>query len=146
MAADPAELMNAAERADVRPVFDHNMAGETDAVAEDNVVADAHIVGDVGVSHQQVFAADRGYQTTALSAAMYGDKFPDVIAVADACFGVLAAVFLVLRGYAHGAVREEEIVGADRGRALEVGMGHQARPGTDLDLGAHDAVRSYLSG
>ena len=64
--ADPAELVYPAERADVHPILDDDVAGEPDAVAQDHVVADADIVRHVRVRHQQVVAADAGDQAAAL--------------------------------------------------------------------------------
>ena len=62
------------------------------------MVADADVVGDVGVGHQQVVAADAGDQAAALGAAVDGDELADAVAVADAGLGALALVFQVLRG------------------------------------------------
>ena len=52
-------------------------SGEGDAVGHDDVIADVHVVGDVGVGHEQVVAADDGEQSSALGAAMDGDEFAE---------------------------------------------------------------------
>jgi hypothetical protein len=136
--------MDPTERANIGPILDYYVAGETDAVAEDDMVTNAHIVGDVGVSHKQIVAAHRSYQAAALSAAMDGHEFADLVAVADAGFGALATVFLVLRSHTCCAVWKEEIGGADPGRAFEVNVGHETGFWADFDFGSHDAVRTDI--
>src|ERR1019366_6951941 len=144
VAADAAELMDADERAYVGPIADGDVTGERDAVGHDHVVADAYVVGDVGVSHQQVVAADRGDQSPALGAAMNGDEFADAVAMADAGLGALALVFEVLRGHAGRAVREEEVILADPGGAFEIVICHQAGARADVYFRSNDAVGADL--
>src|ERR1039458_7746568 len=144
MAADAAELVHAAVWADIHPVFDGYMTRQSHAVADDDVVADAYVVGHVGVGHQQVIAAYGGQQAAAFGAAMDGDEFANPVAVADARLRSLALVLEVLRRHAHGAVREENVVFADPRGALHIEVGHQAGAGSDFHLGAHDAIRTDL--
>ena len=115
---DAAELVHAGGGADHRPVPHRHVPAQRDGVGQHHVIADVHIVRHVRVGHQQVVVADAGDQAAALGAAMDGDEFADVVAVADARFGALAVVFQVLRGHAHGAVREKDVVLADAQRAL----------------------------
>jgi len=54
-------------------------------------------------------------------------------AIADAGFGRLAAVFLVLRGDAAGTIRIESIFGPDRELAFEEGVRDEPRAGGNRD-------------
>src|SRR4029079_8536609 len=108
--SDPAELVDSAEGADVRPVLDDDMARKPHAVAQDHVVTDADVVSDVGVDHQQVVIADAGDQAAALGAAMDRDKLANAVAVPDPGFGALALILQVLRGNPDGAVWEKDVI------------------------------------
>jgi hypothetical protein len=53
VAPDLAELMDAREAADDDVIAEVDVSREADAIGNDDVTADAAIVGDVGVGHQQ---------------------------------------------------------------------------------------------
>src|SRR5579859_1628770 len=100
MSADAAELVDSAGRADDRPIANCDMAADGRGVSQDGVTPDMRIVREVDVSHQQVVVADGGEHSAALRAAMDGDKFANLIAIADACLRRLAVILQNLRGNA----------------------------------------------
>src|SRR6185312_4369675 len=138
--ADAAELMDAAEGSHIRPVVDDDVACQPDAVPEDHVIPDHAIVRDVRVSHEQIVIADLGQQSPALCTAMYGHKFADAVAAADARLGPFPSILHILGSNPNRRKREENIVFADGARAFDEEIRHQARAGADLDFRADDAV------
>src|SRR5437899_8873174 len=100
----------------------------------------------VDVGHQQIVVANARDQAAAFGAAMNGDKFADAVAGADARFGALALIFQVLRSYADGCVRIENILLADPGGSFGVDVGHQSGARADLNFLTDDAIRADVSG
>src|SRR5687767_3552353 len=49
----PAELMYAGVRADVCPILDHDVAGESSGIGHNHAIADQTIVRDVRLGHDQ---------------------------------------------------------------------------------------------
>ncbi len=74
MAAHPAELMHAGERAHPRPILDGDVPGKRGRVPRMTLIAHAHIVRHVRVGHQQVVAADRVTSPPPCGAAMNGRR------------------------------------------------------------------------
>src|SRR5206468_243344 len=140
--ADVAELVHSAKGADIGPIFDDYVACESDAVAENHVVADPDIVRHVGIGHQQIVAPDAGDQSPTLGSAMNGYEFADPVSIADASLGALALILQVLRRHSNRTVREKNVVRADGGGPFEIVMRHQPRTLTDFDLRAHDTKRT----
>ena len=97
LAPDPAKLVNARIRADVRPVINRYVTGERGGICHNHAVSDSAIVRDVRLRHQQTIVADFGQTAAARCAAMNGDEFADVISFADFYSGRLARVFQILR-------------------------------------------------
>ena len=59
-APDAAKLMNARIRADICAVFNRHVTGERGSVCHYHFVADAAVVGDMRLRHQQIIVADFG--------------------------------------------------------------------------------------
>src|ERR1035438_4457356 len=140
----PAELVYARRSADHRPIAHRYMPAQSDGVSQHHAVTDMHVVRHVYVSHQQVVVADTGDEAAAFGAAMNGNKLADLVAVSDARFGPLAAVFQILRCHAYGAIWEKDVVLARAQRPFHVNVRHQPRPGADLHLAAYDRIRPDL--
>ena len=91
--------------ADDRPVLDRDVAGELHGVGEDDVVADAAVVGDVRVGHEQAVARRCASSRPRSLARFSGHVLADHRVLADLEVRRLAAVLEVLRRAAqHGAV------------------------------------------
>jgi hypothetical protein len=111
------------------------------AVAEDGVVADGAVVRDVGVGHQQVVVADAGHAAAARRAAMDGHELADHVAVADHHPRRLAAELQVLRHQADRGHREDFVVVADLGDAVDDARRADPAVTADADVLADRHVR-----
>ena len=104
MAADAAELVDAAGCADYRPILDDHVAGEGHGVGKHGVTADSDVVGHVDIGHQEIVVADGGDHSAAFGAAVDSDEFADLVAMADSGLGTLAVILQILRRDADGRV------------------------------------------
>ena len=102
-----AELMNSRVGADRRVVFYEDVPGERRSISENNVVADAAVVRNVGLRHDEVVRAELGYITAAFGAALQRREFSKRVSLASAQPASLALVFQVLRRLARGNKREK---------------------------------------
>src|SRR2546421_6543457 len=128
MTADAAELMHARSRADVREIIHHDVAAERRHVAENRVVADVTVVGDMHVRHEHVPIADRRHPAAAARAAMDGDELAEDIAAPDDQTRFLAFELEILR-------RE-----TDRGEWKNLRAVADVGPAVDNRRGAYDAI------
>ncbi len=102
-AAYAAELVDADLPRDVGPVFHDDVAGESGAIGDDDVIADMAIVGEVHADHDEVVAADGG-SSVGLHAAVDGHVLSDDVFGADDQLAAGSAVAGMLRHSAeHGA-------------------------------------------
>src|ERR1039457_1748743 len=141
MPADPAELVTSGDGADGRPIFDDGVPAEGDAIRENRVIADLHVVRDVGVRHDEVVVADRGHHAAAFRAAVNGNELADPVAMPDAGAGALALVLQILRRDPNGRVGIEHVVLTDGDRPFDEDVRHQASPRSDHGVRADHAVR-----
>src|SRR6266850_784495 len=100
----------------------------------------------VDVGHQQIVVANARDQAAAFGAAMDRDKFANAVAGANARFCALALIFQILRSYAYGCVRIENILLADPGGSFGVDIGHQSGARADLNFLTDDAIRADVRG
>ena len=89
-------------------IIDGYLAGELGAIADDDVVADDVVVGDVTPFHQQVARADDGLPLGGC-AAVDGDILANLVVVADDGQRLLALELQVLRDGADDGSREEDV-------------------------------------
>src|ERR1700741_2293280 len=105
------------------------------------MTSDPDIMRYMNVSHQQIVIADRGQHPAALGAPMNCHEFAYAIAAPDLGFTPLTVVLQVLRGDSNSRIWIEQVVFADNRRPFDEDVPHQARPGADLDIRAHDRIR-----
>ena len=138
------ELVHGAESAEIGVIVHCDVAGESDSVGNDGVVADDDVMGNVDVRHQKVVVTDGRDKAAALRTAVDGDKFADFITIADPGFGRLTLVFQVLRSYTAGAIRKENIVFTNSEFAFQEDVRHQSGAGSDVYVASDDAVGADL--
>lgn len=100
--ADPAELVDAAERPYRGIVTDRDVTGQSRRISKDDVVPEVAIVGDMNIGHEIIVVFDRGDPATMFSSAMHRNKFPEDIMVSDFQGGGSPAVLQVLGGMTDG--------------------------------------------
>jgi hypothetical protein len=103
-------------------------------------------VSDVGVSHDEVVAADAGEASAFDGAAIDGDEFADDIVVADFKSRGFAVVADVLRREADGRERKEVITRADFGRAFDGDVRDQFAAFAQFDVCGDGAVWADFAG
>src|SRR5215470_9163639 len=136
--------MHTTEGADYSPVSHHYVTSAGGAVGQDRVVSDADIVGDVGISHDQIVVADLRDQSSALGPAMNGDKLANFVSIPNACLGRLPLIFRILGGDADCGIGIDDIVVANLGDTLDVDVRQKPRTRSDIHAGSDDAVGSDL--
>ena len=141
MAAETAELVHAAEGPHGGVVLDDHVPGQRGGVAEDEVVAQDTVVGDVHVGHQQVVVPDLSERPAARGAAVDGDELADAVVVADDDLAVLATELQVLRDEPQAGEGKDAVAAADADGAFDDGVGADFGLFADLDLGADHSVR-----
>ena len=72
MAADPHKLMIGRQATKDSKIVDLDMTGQGRTVGHHNMVADNAVMGNVGVGHEQVVAANHGLPVSGFGAAMHG--------------------------------------------------------------------------
>src|SRR5918993_139766 len=142
LAPDAAELVDARVGADVRAVGDFDVAGERGGVSHDDAVADAAVVRDVRLGHDEAVVADGGEHPAALRAAVDGDELAYLAATADARLRRLAPVLQVLRREADGDEGEDVRVVADLGAPLDDAVRVEPHALAEPHLFADDRVRA----
>src|SRR5205807_3933380 len=101
------ELMHRREPADHDPVADLAVAAEGGAVREGDVGADAAVVPDMAVRHEEAAVAHGGDAAAVLGAAVHGDAFTQIAVDADDEAGRPAPIARRPRRRAAGAGRTE---------------------------------------
>ena len=139
MFADAAELMHGAERADLRVVFDGDVAGESGAIHEDVEIAELAVVPDVRVRHDEIVAADARDAAAFYRAAIHRAEFVEFIVIADFDGNALAFVGEVLRIAADDS-EGIDVVGAAQARgAVHDGVMIEDAAVAELDFFADDS-------
>ena len=123
-------------------VFNRDMATESRVVSEDVVAANVAIMGDMDVAHQQVVAAQRGATTTALSASMHRNAFPEGVVVPNDHLRVLAVVLEVLRLPPDVGEGVEHVLLTNGGVASKHDLRVQEAARAELHLRANLTVRA----
>jgi len=86
------------------------MAAKSRGVGHDDVVANRAVVSDVGVSHDEVVAADAGEASAFDGASVDGDELANDIVVADFETRGLALIADILWRQTYGGKRKELIM------------------------------------
>jgi hypothetical protein len=144
VAADAAELMNAAGSPDHGPVADDDVSAESGSIGKNAMAADGGVMRDVDVGHKQVVVMDGGLETAGVGAAVNGDELTNLVAMTDVGFGALALVFEILSGDTDGGVGVEEVIFANPGGSFAEDVGHEASAGAYVNFGPDDAVGADL--
>src|SRR5215469_10781055 len=139
--ADAHELMNADHTRDVRAFAHGAMPRELGEIGHHDAVSDVTIVRDVHVGEQVAVRSDRR-RRTGVGAAVDGHILADLVAIADADVGNLAAEFLVLRRAADDRERIDDVLFADRRVALHDDVCKQFRSVSDRDVLADQTIRA----
>ena len=129
MFADPAKLMNGGQARNDRVILDHDVAGQTYGIRKNDVVAELAVVGDVGITKQEIVRADPRWQAF-MSAAMHRGVFPEYIVVSDFQKRRLAQIFQIL-GFS-----------ADHGERKKLIAAPEFRVAFQNDMGVQDAIFS----
>ena len=116
------------------------MSADGGGVRKDGLIADLHVVRDVNLRHNPIVVADARDASAANGTAMDADEFTNCVAVADDGFALLAMIFFVLRGYADGGVRIEDVVLADGGDAFDKYVSDEPGARSNGDVRSNDAV------
>ena len=136
--ADATELVHPRAAGEIRPIADGDVAGQHDVIRDDHLVADAAVVGDVGVDHQQAVVAD-GRLRIGGKGAMDGDVFADrVVAADDHVAGVFRRMDVLGHSAEHRAVADAAVFTEDCA-ALDRHAAFQDAPGADYGLRFHHA-------
>ncbi len=101
MRTDVAELMDQGKAGQDRPVIHVNVACQGSIVDQNHVVADHAVMPDMGIGHDQVVIAQRGFGTVLNGPAVNGHAFADHVVIADDKTGFLALVFQIRRVLTH---------------------------------------------
>ena len=128
--------------ADVGEVLDRHVAAERRRVAEDGVVADVAVVGDVDVGHEDVAIADRRHAAAAARAAVDRHELAEDVAPADHEARLLAAKLQVLRNQPDRRERVDLRIVADLGPAVDDRRGADPAVRADAHVGADRRVRA----
>src|SRR5262249_29243822 len=142
MPSNAAELMHARAGADVDEILDRDMAAGGGHVADDRVVADVAVVGDVDVAHEQVAITDSGHAATAVRAAVDGDELAEDVLTPDRQPRLLASILQILRRLTDRREWIDLAVVADVGPPLDDRRGADAAVRADPRVRADDRVRT----
>src|SRR5207249_3032812 len=102
------------------------------------------VVAEMGIDHQQVFAADARDAAAFFRPDVNGDRFAEGISVADLQPRVPALVFQILRRGADDRVGEEDVSAADRRLPEDGDVVEQPAARADLHVRPDDAERPDL--
>ncbi len=121
-------------------VLNGDMTGQGCNIGHDDAVADAAVVGHVGIGHEQVVVADDRLGVSGDGAAVNGGKFADHVVVADPGPALFAPVFQILRRSTDRCLREYLVVLTDFGPVTDHGMRADSGSLADGDMFADDGV------
>ena len=138
--SDGDERMDADSARDGHVRLDMAVTAQDRVVGDDDPVVDDAIVRDVHVDHQQVVRADAGDPLLFFAAAVDRHPFANDVLVADLDAGRAASERDILGFAADHRERMDDVSFAERGHALNAGMGDQASAAADLHVGPDDAV------
>ena len=113
--------MHAGIGADIRPIFDDDVARECRGIGHDYTVADHAVVSNVRLGHDQTVVANLR-QHPAGGAAMNRHELANFIALSDSRFRWFAFVFQVLRSEPDGDKRKDVGFGADKRAPIDDAM------------------------
>jgi len=137
--ADPAELVDAAESAEVGVVLDDDMPSQRGGVGENGLAPNPAVVADMGIRHEIIIAADFGQPPSFGRPAVDGNVFPEKIAVSDLDLRFVVPIPDILRLASDRRKRRKMAVGADFRPAVDHDMGIQAGVFMDRDMFSDDA-------
>ncbi|MNT17484.1 hypothetical protein D3C72_1526340 [compost metagenome] len=144
VSADVAILVNQGESGKDCPVIHVHMPGQRGVVDQNAVIADDAVMPDVGISHDQVVIAQRGFRTVLHGATVNGHAFTDDIVVTDHQASFFAFVLQIGRVFAYRGKLVDAIVLADAGRAFEDYMRPDHGTLADFHTCADDRPRADL--
>src|SRR5438552_17004147 len=102
MRADADVLMHRTHCAHHSPILDRHVAAESGGISQDHAIPNYTIMRNVGVRHVQVVVAHAGDTTAFYRTPIDGDKFADLVVVADFQLSRLAGASDVLRRQSDG--------------------------------------------
>ena len=137
---DAAELMHCGQAADDGVVVHAHVAAERRPVRHDDVAAELTVMGDVGIGHAQVAAAEARYAAASLRAPVEGGEFPDAVAVSEFKPRHFTLEFQILRLAAHHSVGMDVVAASHFRIVLDDRMGVDAAAVPDDHMFFDDRV------
>ena len=122
MRAHAAKLVNARLPANDGPILHLHMPRQPHVVGQNGVAAQLHVMCNVHAGHDPVVIAHARAACILHGAGVEGAKLANGVAVTNFQARRLARVFLVLRRPANGVVREDAVVFANGGMAVDHAM------------------------
>jgi hypothetical protein len=146
VSADAHEVVHRAQRTNRGPILDDDVAAQGRGVGHDYVVADRAVVSDMGVSHDEVVAADASEASALDGTAIDGDELANDVVVANFEPRGLAVVADILRSKADGGKRKEVIMSSDFRGTIDGDVGDQFAGFAEFHVCADGAVRADFAG
>ena len=126
--------------------MDLHMSPQGRGIGHDDMVPENTVMGNMGIGHKKIVAADGRYPASRRGTSMNGNIFADLIVVADNKFGWFTLIVQILRRAAHRGKRADNITAADRGVSSQNGMRHYPCQRSDSDAGLDDGIGADLDG
>src|SRR4030067_3290076 len=102
MGTNPAELMDRSQATDDRMIFDEDMSSQGCPIRHDDLVPNLAVMGDMGVSHDEILISKNRLPAPFYRASMEGDKLSNDIMVTHLKGGGLSSVSNRLRSFSNG--------------------------------------------
>ncbi len=121
-----------------------DMTGEGGAVGHDDMIADDTVMGNMGICHEQIVAADNGLPGAVAGAAMHGDRLADGVAVTDLQGRFLSLELEILRRCAYRRELVDPVLFPDFGPIANDHVRRNDRPVTYRRAFTNDRIRADL--
>lgn len=144
--ADMHEMMHGTKRADNGVILDDNMTAEGRGVCHDYIIPDLAIMRDVGISHDQVMAANTSYAAAFYRSAVDGDKFANGVVISDLETCGFAGVSYVLWRETDRTKWKKAVIGTNFARPLEGDMRLKMAPFAEFDVRPDYAIGTNFAG
>ena len=142
--ADANELVSGGAAAQNGEITDVAMAGQHDVVGQNNALANATIMRDMGVGQEHRARANDCFRAAARGAGVHRHAFANEAVLADCEADRLAAIFEVLRRMPDRGERIDDRAGPDRGVASQAHVGDEPDAVAKLGLRSNMAERPDL--
>lgn len=131
--------MDSGEASDDDVVLDGDVTSEGGHVGHDDVVADLHVMGEVGVGEEMVVRPNDG-GLAVRRGSVDGAVLAEHVVIADAHLGGASAILEVLGPAADAGEGKHLVVGAEDGVPFDDDVGMEDGPRAEHDVLPEDAV------